>query len=420
MAVFVADSPDPAKVPAGVKEGLSPIRTIDPNDNDFSDLEPIRKAIGDAQIVQLGEQSHRDGATFLAKARLVKYLHEKCGFDVLLWESGMFDCDQMNQTLATGGDWKTAIGQGIFPIWGVTPPVRQMFVYAASTQKTKRPLEMSGFDPQFSGGASKGFGAYVYEFFRNAGKPLDDKVELACAYITSGARSITPETAKEAFANANKMIADNRSSFDSKHGVAAVDRMIQYLENASLYVDLQNPGTGVESVNPRDKRMAENLVWLAQGPYKNKKIIVWAASFHLMRNPSRIDTQLKTLSYEKTRDMGDWVHQALGKKVYTIGFIAHSGWTGNPFFGDDKLNPAPKSSIEDWLHNTGNAYGFIDFHTLPPASPFLSTQVSGPLGYSFMKAKWPDIFDGFFFTDTMFSSSLLEIPKFAKPKNGRW
>ena len=41
--------------------------------------------------VLLGEASHGDGAALLAKGRLVRYLHQARGFDVLVWESGFYD-----------------------------------------------------------------------------------------------------------------------------------------------------------------------------------------------------------------------------------------------------------------------------------------------------------------------------------------
>jgi len=54
------------------------------------------KAIGNSRIVVLGEESHGDGATFLAKVRLIKFLHQKMGFDVLAWEAGLFNCQEMD------------------------------------------------------------------------------------------------------------------------------------------------------------------------------------------------------------------------------------------------------------------------------------------------------------------------------------
>ena len=62
---------------AGLKKDAVAIRSIDPSiaDDDFADLKPLMTAIGEARIVVLGEESHGDGATFLAKGRLIKFLH---------------------------------------------------------------------------------------------------------------------------------------------------------------------------------------------------------------------------------------------------------------------------------------------------------------------------------------------------------
>src|SRR5262249_6050536 len=65
--------------------------SIDFDDDDFEDLEAFGKAVGNARIVMLGEQTHRDGTTRLAKARLVRYLHEEMDFDVLAFEGGLYD-----------------------------------------------------------------------------------------------------------------------------------------------------------------------------------------------------------------------------------------------------------------------------------------------------------------------------------------
>lgn len=67
-----------------------PIRSIDPEDDNFADLRPLKKYLGKARIIQLGEQSHGDGATFFAKQRLIRFLHKEMGFNVLAWEAGFF------------------------------------------------------------------------------------------------------------------------------------------------------------------------------------------------------------------------------------------------------------------------------------------------------------------------------------------
>ncbi|MDR6805767.1 hypothetical protein J2Y45_001924 [Dyadobacter sp. BE34] len=62
-----------------VRENAQAVHSLN-FDEPFADLESVGKAIGDTSIVMLGEQAHGDGSTFLAKSRLIKYLHVCAGF----------------------------------------------------------------------------------------------------------------------------------------------------------------------------------------------------------------------------------------------------------------------------------------------------------------------------------------------------
>src|SRR6516162_207942 len=115
--VRAQDAPDREARIAWLKKHAIALRSIDPSDEDFTDLEPLRKVIGDARVVQLGEQSHGDGATFHAKARLIKFLHQKMGFDVLAFESGLYDCRKAWALLKGGMEAHEAVSHGVFGIW---------------------------------------------------------------------------------------------------------------------------------------------------------------------------------------------------------------------------------------------------------------------------------------------------------------
>ena len=71
-APWPATAQEPATDPrvAWLTQHAVPMRTINPTDEEFADLQPLKKLIGDARIVQLGEQTHGDGAAFEAKTRL--------------------------------------------------------------------------------------------------------------------------------------------------------------------------------------------------------------------------------------------------------------------------------------------------------------------------------------------------------------
>jgi erythromycin esterase len=86
-----------AELAAWIRATGFSLRTITPTDDDFSDLEPLVAKIGSSRLVMLGEHTHNDGATFLAKARLLRFLHQRLGFDVLAWEGGFLDGARLEQ-----------------------------------------------------------------------------------------------------------------------------------------------------------------------------------------------------------------------------------------------------------------------------------------------------------------------------------
>ena len=137
-----------------LKQHAVPIRSVDPNDEDFTDLEPLGKALGHAHIVQLGEATHGDGATFRAKTRLIKFLHEKHSFDVLAFESGLYDCRKVWELLRGGMEPYDAFQQGVYQLWSMSDQVRPLIEYAGREAKGEHPLEICGFDCKYSGKAS--------------------------------------------------------------------------------------------------------------------------------------------------------------------------------------------------------------------------------------------------------------------------
>ena len=58
------------------------VNTIQTTESD-EDLNILGDAVKNVEILMLGEQAHGDGSTFLAKTRVIKYLHENLNFNVL-------------------------------------------------------------------------------------------------------------------------------------------------------------------------------------------------------------------------------------------------------------------------------------------------------------------------------------------------
>src|SRR5262249_46509627 len=144
-----AQTSKPTRV-AWLKDHAFKVRTLDPNDEDFSDLQPLKRILSDSIIVMLGEESHGDGTTFHAKRRIIKFLHKEMGFDVLAFESGIYDCHKAWEYLKNGEPAQKAMERGIYPIWSQSQQVQSLIEYIGAVAKTDHPLEVAGFDCQFS------------------------------------------------------------------------------------------------------------------------------------------------------------------------------------------------------------------------------------------------------------------------------
>src|SRR5262249_24981275 len=96
---------------------------------------------------------------------------------------------------------------------------------------------------------------------------------------------------KEALLACHKALTATRPSGALAAGELAFFR--QFLESSLAIAEVEaayKAGIKTEGnyMMRRDQQMARNLIWLAHEAYPKRKIMVWAAAFHLMRNPETV------------------------------------------------------------------------------------------------------------------------------------
>ena len=417
---------------AWLKKHVAPVRSIDPGDEDYADLEPIRKAIGDARIVFLSEEWHGSGATFLARTRLIKFLHQQCGFDVLAFESGLYDCRKAWELLREGKiPARAAISQGVFGIWTGTQELQPMFEYLGKQARQPRPLEVCGFDCQFSGPGSRRFlPDELTALFKKLAPDLLKLEERETAI--RGFRKLTrPGTGidareSDALAACQKALADTKPSESLPAAELAYWR--QFFDSSIAMVEVEAAiKSGVKTernhLNLRDTQMAKNLVWLAREAYPKRKIIVWAAAYHLMRNPQSVamvvepgktPAERKTvLSYAlgKIKTMGGEAWKDIEKEAYSIFFTAAEGeFQALPMPKPQKIAPLISDSLEDLLIKAGSEIGFFDMRKRGADGRWLEERlVSRVLGDMDYEADWTKVCDGIFFTRKQFGATPVKM-----------
>jgi erythromycin esterase len=406
-----------------LRRNAIPVRSIDPADEDFSDLQPLKRILGDSRIVMLGEQSHKDGATFRAKVRLIKFLHREMGFGVLAFESGLYDCAKAWELLKGGEDPLRAAQRGVFAIWSRSEQVAPLFEYLGRQARSESPLELAGFDNQATGTASSDFLLTDLERLLDASGIQTGgdwpKFKQGLRTLTSFEETKPPDAeVQRAF---GKVLAAAAAGLRKRPSSPEAAFWLQVIESERTFAEmtwrLANDDRAAK--NLRDEQMARNLLWLARVRYPGKKIIVWAATYHEVRNPEALEplADLPPTFYRGVKTMGDEVWKVLRGQVYTLGFTAYDGEFGRPG-RSTRLVPAREGSLEDLLNRAGHPFAIVDLRKPAPGGEWLRRKlVARPLGYTDMQADWTRVVDGMVFTRTMTPSHLL--PPKESPSPGR-
>lgn len=271
-----------------LKDNVIQVTTIDPAEKDYQDLRFLEKELSGVEIVLLGEQGHGDGSTFLAKTRLIKYLHEEQGYNLIAFESGLFDCYRVWEAIQNGADSLEVFRLGIFNIWTASEQVKPLFQYILDQSKTDNPLILTGFDMQMTGGISpperfKMLDDYLIESVDPGW--VDQYPTLAKVYENTREIFINPLTedqVEKLELEVNKL-SDRIVEVDNSHKGQIYSRYIlNYWGTITLYskADIQNPSNTPHVFNLRDNQMAKNFELIKEVLFPGEKIIAWGANTH--------------------------------------------------------------------------------------------------------------------------------------------
>ena len=374
------------------------VRSINPTDNDFRDLEFLKAEIGPGRVVMLGEPSHGEGNVFEAKIRLLRFLREQMGFTTVAFESGFYDLHKAQQALDEGKSAQEALGNSVFPIWTGMQEFQAIIPLVG-----KGKLRVAGFDPQLTGAYSdelvdelraflapeKGAATLHYDYLDEVISFMGEDYGFA---PTARLADFEQELAK-----ATRMADHAAGSPDHARRTEAAfwQQCLRSLLAQARDYALNNPtGKGEASFkakdsNPRDAEMADNLLWyLKQHP--QEKVVCWGALPHFSNKAEVLDNA----ELREYRPMGRSVKAALGSdQVYILGTLSGGGmhqFSTQPL----KSVPTPAAgSLEAELLAQSADYAFVSLkHDVPgrilTTYAFEYTPLTGP---------WSEVVDGFLF-----------------------
>lgn len=309
---------------------LHQARSLDFSQPGHPNLSFLDSALRNTRIVALGESSHGTEEYSQEKFQLIQYLHEKLGFNAILFESPMVNGSYVNMASDTSAG--QLVRNSIQSVWH-THTVNRLFRYVKT-----RGMIFGGFDPQFIYSPYRGsfFSSVFHDYPAIKNTVLN--LEARLAQKTGNTRK--HYALKDSFSTAYRRIVDELG----KANLSPVQQWAkQIMTISSSYY------ARIDEGDQRDSCMARNIIWLAEKMYPGEKIIIWAHNTHIDKEATR-----------PKRLMGKLLAAHFGSQYYAVGLYMVNGSTA---LNDRRIIPvkAPlKGSLEEMLSAPGFRSAFIE------------------------------------------------------------
>jgi erythromycin esterase len=399
-----------------IRRSHQPLRSL--TSRNHEDLRFLEGVLAGKRVVQLGESSHGIKEFNQAKVRLIRYLHEEQGFDVIAFESGLFECWRANEN-AGNADPSFTMASCIFGVWH-TDEVLELFEYIKETRGTSRPLILAGMDMQVSSGlGTQGAPPFAQQVI----SPLDFDYGLRVSRLErdyrrdfTGLRGAGAKPGPDfaplrlllpAYDSLLAFVDANLAALTAAQGGKAerplVLRQMAYSRRQEIE-ELSNPDP-INRAMAREVGMADNLDALLDRIYPGKKVMVWAHNYHIQHDRASIIPN-NDKPREDLRDfntMGHFVNQRRGDELYTVGFFMYRGRGAYNNRTIYDVTPALPGSLESLGYRVRRKQFFLD---LAGAGGPGSDWVRGTIwmkdwGIWDMGQVPADQFDGILFVDTV-------------------
>src|SRR6185436_14530644 len=217
---------------------------------------------------------------------LIRFLHQKMGFDAIAWEAGIADVPFLDAALRTDVPLPEAAAQALYGIWSRNREVMRTLEYVRASWRTPHPIEIVGFDSRISIPKNRGerWPAAVFELFDRLDPKLlstQERADLTAMavglvpadyYEKPGPRSYNRELPKRLVATIDARRGELLAYWPPRQ-IDYIRQTLQSLMGMDRALTGNAMGPGPDGYS-RDTAMAENLLWWLNGPLKDLADVV--------------------------------------------------------------------------------------------------------------------------------------------------
>ncbi|MEH7814176.1 erythromycin esterase family protein [Bacillus toyonensis] len=302
-----------------IQSQAHPLKTTEPS-KPFEDLKPLKKMIGSAQYVGLGENTHGSSEIFTMKFRLVKYLVTEMGFTNFTMEEDWGNGLKLNEYIQTGKGNPREFLKLLYPTDEIIAMIEWMKDYNADPSNKKK-IQFIGLDLKTM---DQSVFNKVIDYVKQHRPDLRAEVEENYKDLSSFTGSIqeymnlAPEMKAKFKANAEKvaqLLKDEKEQTNKDVGsseyiwVKATANAIEKFTTMLLSNDYPNV------IKLHEQYLADHAMW-AQETFGGKTM-VWAHNIHMAKGI--IDEKL----YPDAA--GQFLKERLDNNYVTIGSTTTEG-----------------------------------------------------------------------------------------------
>jgi erythromycin esterase len=388
--------------------------------NGCDDLQPLLDMIGNARVVALGEATHGTHEFFTMKHRILECLVEEKGFTIYAMEEGWAEMNHINAYVQGTEDANPADTLSYFMGSSEIDNLIEWMRQYNDGLTSSTMLSLHGFDMQYADLIMQDLLSYM-----SKADPVNRSAvqeNLDCfksnvinwsanpnAKLYSQAGTDIQSQCRQGLQNIHDLFASNQSAYESASSPAKFAEAFQLVNLLTQNEELMRAPTLAESINIRDRYMAENIEWLLNETGPEVKMVISAHNGHVALSS---EAQSSDNGESKMIPMGIRLKEMAGDDLVVIGMgfnhgsfraIGYSNAKGSSLgYSVYKIDSPIQNSQDTFLANANLPRFYLDLRTM---------RTNPNLADWFLTPRWLNEFGlGYIVDDPKANAAMIVLP----------